>query len=186
MTYTIAEIADATGLTAVGDISLRISRPAEPESAAAGDLALALSPHYEAALRISCARAAVLWEGADWQALGLASALFAPRARVALAALGDVFAPELDIMPGVHPSAFVDPTARIGEDVWIGPFTAIGARAQIGAGARIMSHVTIGREAVIGSSVWVTQSVPPGTTVTMEKPSLRMRDADGDKLRHKG
>ena len=70
MTYTIAEIAAATGLTAVGDTSLRIARPTGPENAAAGDLVLAMSPDYEAVLRNSPARAAVLWEGADWQAQG--------------------------------------------------------------------------------------------------------------------
>ena len=67
----------------------------------------------------SPARAAVLWEGADWQALGLASALFAPRARVALAALGEVFARQPDLAPGIHPSALIDPTATIGDDAWI-------------------------------------------------------------------
>jgi serine O-acetyltransferase len=36
-------------------------------------------------------------------------------------------------------------------------------------------ETTIGRNAVIGSSVWLTQSVPPGTVVTMDKPSLRIR-----------
>ena len=78
MIHTIAEIADATGLTAVGDKSLKIARPAEPQHAAEDDLALAMSPDYEEALRASPARAAVLWDGADWQAMGLASALFAP------------------------------------------------------------------------------------------------------------
>ena len=34
---------------------------------------------------------------------------------------------------------------------------------------------TIGRDSVIGSSVWLTASVAPATTVTMEKPKLRMR-----------
>jgi UDP-3-O-[3-hydroxymyristoyl] glucosamine N-acyltransferase len=165
MTYTIAEIAAATGLTAVGDTSLRISRPAEPESAAAGDLALAMSADYEPALRNSPARAAVLWEGADWQALGLASALYAPRARVALAALGEVFAPRPDIAPGVHPSALIDPAARIGEDAWIGPFTVIGAHARIGAGARIMAHVTIGGEAVIGPHALLHPGVRIGDRV---------------------
>ena len=150
-THTVAEIAQATGLTAVGDTSLQIARPSEPADAGANDLALAMSPNYEAALRASPARAAVLWEGADWQALGLASALYAPRARVALAALGEVFAHQPDLAPGIHPSSLIDPTATIGDDAWIGPFTVIGPNARIGAGARIAAHVTIGREAVIGA-----------------------------------
>jgi len=165
MTYSIAEIAEATGLTAVGDTSLRIARPAEPAHAGAGDLALAMSPDYETALRDSPARAAVLWPEADWQALGLASALYAPRARAALAALGEVFEPPLDLAPGVHSSALVEATAEIGEDAWIGPFAVIGAHARIGAGARIMAHVTIGREAVLGAHAVVYPGVRIGARV---------------------
>jgi len=34
---------------------------------------------------------------------------------------------------------------------------------------------TVGHHSVIGSSVWLTRSVQPHTTVTLEKPKLRMR-----------
>lgn len=165
MSHSIADIARATGLTAVGDTSLKIARPAEPASAGAGDLALAMSPDFEAALRRSPARAAVLWDGADWQALGLAAALFAPWARVALAALGETFAHPPDLAPGVHPSAVIDPAARIGADVWIGPFAAIGARARIGDGARIMAHVSIGGAAEIGPRALLHPGVRIGARV---------------------
>ena len=37
-------------------------------------------------------------------------------------------------------------------------------------------NTVIGRDAVIGSSVWLTSSVPPGTTVMIEKPGLKMRN----------
>ena len=44
------------------------------------------------------------------------------------------------------------------------------------ANATILGGETvIGRQTIIGSSVWLTQSVPPGTVVTLEKPSLRIR-----------
>ena len=36
-------------------------------------------------------------------------------------------------------------------------------------------ETTIGHDAVIGSSVWITHSIAPETTVTLEKPQLRMR-----------
>jgi UDP-3-O-[3-hydroxymyristoyl] glucosamine N-acyltransferase len=165
MSHTIAEIAAATGLAAVGDTTLRIARPAEPASAGAGDLALAMSPSYEKALRGSPARAAVLWQGADWQALGLASALYAPRPRVALAALGEMFVPRLDLAPGIHPTALIDQTAQIGDDAWIGPFVVIGARTRIDAGARIMAHVTIGGDVVIGRDALLHPGVRIGARV---------------------
>ena len=48
------------------------------------------------------------------------------------------------------------------------------------ANATILGGKTvIGRDSVIGSSVWLTSSVPAGTTVTIEKPGLKMRNASG-------
>ena len=44
------------------------------------------------------------------------------------------------------------------------------------ANATILGGQTvIGHDSVIGSSVWVTKPVEPHTTVTLEKPRLRMR-----------
>ena len=49
-------------------------------------------------------------------------------------------------------------------------------RVVIYASATILGGKTvIGHDCVVGSSVWLTQSVEPHTTVTIEKPSLRMR-----------
>ena len=44
---------------------------------------------------------------------------------------------------GVHPSAVVDPSARLGEGVSIGPFTMIGADVSIGDGTTIGPHCSI-------------------------------------------
>jgi serine O-acetyltransferase len=38
-------------------------------------------------------------------------------------------------------------------------------------------QTTIGARAVIGSNVWLTESVPPDTTVVLEKPRLRLKGA---------
>ncbi len=47
------------------------------------------------------------------------------------------------------------------------------------ANATVLGGQTVvGHHSVIGSSVWLTASVPPDTTVTLEKPGLRMRDAN--------
>jgi serine O-acetyltransferase len=46
------------------------------------------------------------------------------------------------------------------------------------ANATVLGGQTvIGAHAVIGAGVSVTRSVPPNTIVTIEKPSLRFRDA---------
>lgn len=51
----------------------------------------------------------------------------------------------------IHPSACVDPSARIADNVSIGPFCVIGADVEIGAGTQIGPHVVIDGPTRIGS-----------------------------------
>src|SRR6056297_2966358 len=155
MAHSIAEIAELTGLEAEGDGAVRVTGAAEPASAGPDDLALAMAPKHADALAAGRARAAVLWPGADWRALGLEAALFAPRARLALAGVTGVFAAQPDIAPGIDPAAAVHPEAVLGADVRVGPFISIGAGARIGAGSRIASHVSIEAGAVLGDGALV-------------------------------
>jgi serine O-acetyltransferase len=54
-------------------------------------------------------------------------------------------------------------------------------RVVVYANATILGGRTvIGRDSVIGSSVWITKSVSPNTTVTLEKPQLRVRSGATD------
>lgn len=43
----------------------------------------------------------------------------------------------------IHPTAIVDPTAKIAESAEIGPFSVVGADVHIGARTRIMAHVVM-------------------------------------------
>ncbi len=43
------------------------------------------------------------------------------------------------------------------------------------AGATILGDITIGDGSVIGGNVWLTESVPPGTKVTIAQPDLTIR-----------
>jgi UDP-N-acetylglucosamine acyltransferase len=43
----------------------------------------------------------------------------------------------------IHPSAVVDPGARLGDDVRIGPFCHVGADVEIGRGSELVSHVSV-------------------------------------------
>jgi UDP-3-O-[3-hydroxymyristoyl] glucosamine N-acyltransferase len=51
---------------------------------------------------------------------------------------------------GIHPLAYVAPTARIGENASIGPFAVVGERVEIGRGAVLHPHVVIYEGAQIG------------------------------------
>lgn len=165
MTYTIQQIAAALGAEAVGDTALIIKRAAEPAMAGPDDLALAMSPQYGDALAQGQARAAILWPGADWQAMGLAAAIFAPRPRRAMAGLTALMDPGQEFTRGIHPNAVIDPTARIGEEVSIGPFTVVGANAQIGARSVIGPHCHVGAHVVLGQDAQLREMVSIGARV---------------------
>ena len=47
------------------------------------------------------------------------------------------------------------------------------------AGATILGDITIGRASVIGGNVWLTESVPPNTKITIAPPSLSIRQRGG-------
>jgi UDP-N-acetylglucosamine acyltransferase len=51
----------------------------------------------------------------------------------------------------IHPTAIVEPSARIAADVVVGPYSVIGPGVEIEANCRIGSHVVIGRGTRIGT-----------------------------------
>ncbi|WP_395002746.1 UDP-3-O-(3-hydroxymyristoyl)glucosamine N-acyltransferase [Cypionkella sp.] len=165
MAHSIRDIATALAAQAEGDLDLLISRACEPASAGVGDLALAMDPRYGDGIAKGKAQAALLWPGADWRALGLKAAIFAPRGRLAMAGLTVLLDEGPDIAAGLHPMAVIDPTAEIGAGAAIAPFVTIGAGVRIGARARIASHVSIAKGAQIGDDALILQGVRIGAGV---------------------
>ncbi len=153
MQVTIKELAQALNARAWGDQTMRIHGAAEPGQSQPGQIALAMSPKYAGAL--TPGSAAILSEGMDPAAYGLAAAIFAPRPRLVMAGLTRSFDPGPDIAPGIHPSAVIDPSAVLGDGAAIGPFVVIGAGVVIGARARIASHVSIERGSRIGDDALI-------------------------------
>jgi len=132
MSFTVAQIADALDARFEGDGNLLLDRPSEPSSAQSNHLALAMESSYGPALTEGHAQAAVLWNGADWQKLGLKAALFVER------------------------------TVKIGENASIGPFCVIGENVEIAKNARILSHVTIAEHSRIGANALISAGVRIG------------------------
>ena len=163
--FLLSDIAAALGARVEGRADLAIRAPAEPAHAGPDDLALAMSERYAPGLAEGRARAAVLWDGADWRALGLEAALFVPRPRYAMAGITALMDPGPRIAPGVHPSAVIEAGARVGEGAAIGPFVHVAAGARIGAGARIAAHASIGAGAALGEGALVLEGARIGARV---------------------
>lgn len=167
MSHTIRDIATALGAEAAGDLALTVTHAAEPQSAGVDALALAMSPKYAEGLAKGQAQVALVWPGADWQALGLKAAIFAPRGRLAMAGLSAIFDPGPEIAAGIHPLSVIHPEAVIGEGAAIGPFVTIGRAVVIGANARIASHVSIAEGARIGADALILQGARIGARVVI-------------------
>ena len=50
----------------------------------------------------------------------------------------------------IHPTALVDPGARLANDVEIGPWCLVGADVELGEGVRLISNVTVEGQTVVG------------------------------------
>ena len=135
MGYTVSEIAAALEAVAYGDTGLSVERAAEPADAGRDDLALAMDPKYASGLPKGNARVALLWDGADWESLGLSAAITVRRPRFAMAGLTALLDSGPEIALGIHPTAVIDRTAEIGVGAAIGPLVVIGAGVRIGSGA---------------------------------------------------
>lgn len=96
--------------------------------------------------------------------------------KVALAEVGNHFFVE-HIKPGIHPTAVVDPDAKIGDYVSIGAYCVIG-KATIGDGCSIDSNVRVYDDTVMGKGCVIKAgAVLGGAGFGYE------RDADGNKFR---
>jgi UDP-3-O-[3-hydroxymyristoyl] glucosamine N-acyltransferase len=158
MAHSISDIATALGAQAFGAVELLVDGAAEPSTAGPSDLALAMTPAYGDALGQGKARAAVVWPGADWEALGLEAAIIAPRARLAMAGLTQMLDQPLP-GAGISPHAAIDPSAQIGKGVTIGAFTVVGPNAVIDADTWIADQVSIGPGVQIGTGCQIHAGV---------------------------
>ncbi|MBQ8443593.1 MAG: UDP-3-O-(3-hydroxymyristoyl)glucosamine N-acyltransferase [Bacteroides sp.] len=53
---------------------------------------------------------------------------------------------------GIDPLAYIAPTAKIGENVYIAPFACVGDNAEIGDNTSLHPHATVGSGAKVGSN----------------------------------
>src|SRR2546430_17521553 len=55
----------------------------------------------------------------------------------------------------IHPTAIVDPAAKLGADVEIGPFSIVGPHAVVGEKTIVQSHVVIEADVAIGTGNFI-------------------------------
>jgi UDP-3-O-[3-hydroxymyristoyl] glucosamine N-acyltransferase len=119
------------------------------ERAGPGELTFVSNPKYAAAARTTKASAVIV--GEDFPAIA-AAMLRAKDPYLSFARALELFHPPVRYAAGVHATAVVDPTAKIGANAHIGPYVVIGEDVVIGANAVLLAHVVIYCGAKIGDN----------------------------------
>ncbi len=160
--FTVEEIAQITGgmLTKVQDA--KIERIAPPALADENTLALALGEEEIANLAKSKAKAALVPLGVQLDGL---TTIEVERPRLAMMKLINLFYVPPTINSGIHPTAVVDSTAKLGANVQVGPNVVISRDAVIGDNTKIMANTYIGSEAKIGKNCFFHPGVNIGDRV---------------------
>ena len=86
---------------------------------------------------------------------------------------------------GIHPTAVIDATAKIGEGAHVGPYAVVGANVRIGAHAVLLAHVVIYTGVQIGDHFFahahsvVRENCVLGDHVTLENGAIVGADGFG-------
>lgn len=153
MEFKAQMIAALTGGTIEGNLDASVSRLSKIEEGTPGSLTFLSNPQYASYIYTTGATIAIV--NTDFQpeqALPSGLTLIrVPDARQAFAKLLEAYSQVRFSKTGTDPQAYVSPSAKIGQNVWIGAFAYVGDGAVIGDGTKIFPHVFIGDNARVGS-----------------------------------
>jgi len=155
--YTLEQLAELLGLTFEGNPETQISGIATLNSATQTDLSFYHNQRYFSDLEKTSAGAVIV--SPDLAADCPVNVLLSENPYLAYARASMLFARGNSLPATVHPSAIIDPSVELGQDVAIGPNVVIGAdceigdRVSIGPNTSIAQHCSIGADSQLQSNV---------------------------------
>jgi UDP-3-O-[3-hydroxymyristoyl] glucosamine N-acyltransferase len=165
----LGEIAEFLKGELVGDPSVEIKGPAKIESAKAGEITFLTNPKYAKFLETTNASAVLVektLEGIQVPHIKLDNPY------VAFLKLLELFYPaQKPNFKGIHATAIVSPTAKIGQNVSLAPFVFVGEHVEIGEntflypGCTVMDDVRIGANCVLHAHVAIREQCRIGNNV---------------------
>jgi UDP-3-O-[3-hydroxymyristoyl] glucosamine N-acyltransferase len=146
----LAEIAIALGARLEnGSPDLEITGVAGIREAGPGQLTFVANPKYAGDARTTKASAVIVVD--EFPTIP-AALLRSKNPYLAFARAIELFCQAPRYEPGVHPTAVLHPSARIGEGTHIGPYVVVDQDVEIGKNAVLLAHVVIYRGARIGDN----------------------------------
>jgi len=145
----LAEIAAQLEVRLRGDGEVEIKGLQGIADAQPGELTFVSNPKYAAAARTTRASAIIVAE--DFPELAKPT-LRTPDPYFTFARAVELFYQPPRYAPGIHPSAVIDKSARIGRGAHIGAYVVIEPEVEIGENCVLLPHVVIYRGAKIGNN----------------------------------
>jgi len=173
----LSELAERTGarVEGIGE-DLDIIGAAGLDEAGEGQVTFLANPRYTP--RVNSTHASAIYLSEDAQTDRQIAILRVKDPYLAYTRALRIFNPEAEIEPFVHPSAVIDPTARLAKSVAIGACSVIGRNVFIGDEVRIHPNVTIyddvtiGRGSVIHSGVAIRERTVVGERVVIHNNAV--------------
>lgn len=154
--FTAAELATELNGEIIGDGCVNITGFAPAVAARPGDLTFAENEKFFATAEQSAA-SAILVDG-DFKSAQKVL-IRVKNARIAFAKILPIFFPEQKFEPGVHPSAVVDPSAKIDSSAHIGPHCVVAENVKIGARTILEGGIHVSANSILGDDVRIFPNV---------------------------
>lgn len=173
--YTLQELAQLTNCRLAGNPNTLIREVADLESATPSDASFLSNPRYKQAMLKS--KAGVIFIDEQTPLDNNKNYLISNQPSRAFQQLVDLLHPQRKHpsgFVGIHPSAVIHESARIGEGVSIGPHAvidegvSIGPRTFIGAGTYVGPQSTIGSDCIIYPKVTIREECLIGNRVVIQ------------------
>jgi UDP-3-O-[3-hydroxymyristoyl] glucosamine N-acyltransferase len=119
------------------------------EEAGPGQLTFVSNPKYSSVARITKAAAVIVTK--DFPALST-TMLRCENPYLAFAHAIELFHQPAKYAAGIHPTAVIDASARVGPNAHIGPYVVVGEDVEIGNNAVLLAHAVIYRGVKIGDN----------------------------------
>ena len=191
----LGELAARLGCKLEGDEGIEIEGVAGIEDARAGEVTFLSNPKYSSALSKTKASAVILEvnvsveRGADMSPL---PAIRSQNPYLDFARAIEFFHAAPGYVPGIHPTAVIAKSAKIGAAAHIGPYCFVDDGVEIGRNAVLHSFVTVYRNTKIGddfvahSQTVVREGCTIGNRVTLQNGAVIGGDGFGFAKREDG
>jgi UDP-3-O-[3-hydroxymyristoyl] glucosamine N-acyltransferase len=161
MEFTAATIAGFLNGEIEGNPDIKVNTVAKIEEGHPGALSFLANPKYEHF--IYCTASSVVLVNKSFVASGKIAATLirvenSYEAFASLLRLVDQARPR---KKGIHPSAVIESSAKIGSGVYVGPYAYIGENCVIGEGCSVYPHAYIGDNTSLG----INCTINPGVTI---------------------